>query len=81
MEKRLGFIGIIIEDRENYAKEVNAVISEFVDFIIARTGVPYREKSIAVITLSVDIDTDTLGRFTGKLGEIPSVQVKSALGK
>ena len=79
--KRLGFVGIVIESREANIAEVNKIISQFGDSIVARMGVPYQEKSCSVITLVVDMNTDTLGRFTGKLGNCPQVSVKSALSK
>lgn len=81
MSTRLGFIGIIIEDREHSAEQVNMLISHFAQGIIARTGVPYKEKEVSVITLVVDMDTDQLGILTGKLGAIPGVSVKSGLSK
>ena len=80
MDRRLGFIGIVIDDR-SVADEVNHLISEFGAYIIARTGIPYREKDVSVINLTVDIDTDTLGKLTGRLGNLDHVQVKSALCK
>jgi len=79
--KRLGFVGIVIESREVSIAKVNEIISQFGDSIIARMGVPYQEKSCSIITLVVNMDTDTLGRFTGKLGNCPHVSVKSALSK
>jgi len=81
MEKRLGFVGIIVEHRENNAQEVNTLLSEFGEIIVARQGVPYKDKECNVITLVVDSDTDTLGKLNGKLGNIPGVSVKSALSK
>lgn len=81
METRLGFIGIILEDRASSVDEVNHIISEFSDAVISRMGVPYKEKDVSVITLVVDIDTDRLGRLTGMLGNIPHVSVKSGLVK
>jgi putative iron-only hydrogenase system regulator len=80
-EKRLGFVGIIIENRKKSAGTVNAILSEFGDCIIARTGIPYEKKHCFVITLVVNVTTDELGTFTGKLGMISGVTVKSALGK
>ncbi len=79
--KRVGFIGIIVDDRENSALRVNKLISEFSHLIIARTGVPYKEKDVSVITLVVDMTTDQLGELTGKLGVIQGVTVKSGLSK
>lgn len=81
MNKRMGFIGIIIEDRDNDVGKVNEIISHYADDIIARVGIPYKEKDCSIITLIVDIDTDKLGELTGKLGAIPSVSVKSGLSK
>lgn len=81
MNKRLGFIGIIINNRDVAVESVNKLISQYGEFILSRTGTPYREKNVAVISLVVDITSDTLGSFTGKLGLIESVTVKSALSK
>ena len=81
MEKRLGFIGIIVEDRQKYAADVNRILSEHGDIIIARTGIPYKKKNCSVITLVIDASTDEVGRLTGKLGQLVGVSVKSALSK
>ena len=81
MEKRLGFVGLIIEDREKHAAPVNALLSEFGELILARTGVPCPERNCSAITLVVDATTDQLGSLTGKLGRIPGVSVKSMLSK
>ncbi len=81
MDKRLGFIGIILENRNSSVDAVNHIISEFSDSIISRMGVPYKEKDVSVITLVVDMNTDTLGRLTGLLGNQPDVSVKSGLVK
>ncbi|WP_020612227.1 TM1266 family iron-only hydrogenase system putative regulator [Sediminispirochaeta bajacaliforniensis] len=81
MEKRLGFIGIIIENRNETAGKVQELLTDFGDQIVCRTGVPYREKGLSVITLIVDTTTDALGSLTGKLGAIEGVSVKSSLAK
>lgn len=81
MRKRLGFVGIIIENREKNAPLVNEILAEFAELIAGRMGVPYKEKHCSIITLIVDTDTDELGRFTGRLGQIEGVSVKSALSK
>ncbi len=81
MEKRLGFTGIIIEDRESNAAAVNELLGDFGDIIVARMGVPYKERRCSAITLIVDTTTDELGVLTGKLGSLPGVSVKSMLSK
>ena len=81
MDKRLGFVGVIVENREGAAPRVNELLSEYGEIIVARTGVPYRRRDCAVITLIVDAGSDDLGALTGKLGAIPGVSVKSMLSK
>ena len=80
MERRTGFVGIILENRES-VDEVNHVLSEHAELIIARVGLPRREKGLSVITLVVEATTDELGALTGRLGRIDGVSVKSALSK
>lgn len=79
--KRLGFVGIIIEDREKTSAIVNDVLSNFSELILARTGLPNVKENYSVITLVIDSTTDELGVLTGKLGSIPGVSVKSGLAK
>ena len=81
MDKRLGFVGIVLEDRKKTASVVNAVLSEFGDVIISRTGLPYKKRDLGIITLIVEATTDEVGALTGKLGNIKGVVVKSALSK
>jgi len=81
METRLGFVGLIIEDRGKNAAPVNSVLSEFGELILARTGVPCPRRNCSAITLVVDATTDQLGSLTGRLGRIPGVSVKSMLSK
>ncbi|RIH65082.1 CopG family transcriptional regulator [Mariniphaga sediminis] len=80
-EKRLGFVGIIIDDREKCSGVVNNVLSEHADLILARTGLPNAKGNTSVITLVIDATTDELGVLTGKLGRIAGISVKSGLAK
>jgi putative iron-only hydrogenase system regulator len=79
--KRLGFVGIILEDREKNAPHVNAILTEHADLILARTGIPHVKGETSIITLVVDATTDELGTLTGKLGSIEGITVKSGLSR
>jgi putative iron-only hydrogenase system regulator len=79
MQNRIAVIGIIVTQRENAAKQVNTVLSEHANIIVGRMGIPYHERGLSVISLIVDGTTDEIGALTGKLGNIPSVKVKSAI--
>ena len=80
MDKRIGVVGIVIENFEN-ANKVNEVLHDFANIIVGRMGIPYRDRGISVISLIVDGTTDELSAMTGKLGKIEGVNVKSALTK
>lgn len=79
--KRLGFVGVIIDKSDDNVSIVNEVLSEYSLIIVGRMGIPYRERGCAVITLVVDATNDEIGSLTGKLGNIAGVSVKSALAK
>ena len=79
-EERIGFIGIVIEDLSQAAK-VNEIISQYQEMVTGRIGVPDHERGMAVIGLLVRGDNIRVGAFTGRLGNIPGVQVKSAMTK
>lgn len=79
MHKRMGMIGIFVRERSEAAQQVNQRLSEFGDIIVARVGVPYRERGLSVISVIVDGTTDEIGALSGKLGSIPNVTVRSMM--
>lgn len=81
MEKRLGFVGVIIHDRKKAAPMVNNILTEFSELIIGRMGIPHVMKALSVIVIIVNATTDELGALTGKLGKLAGVSVKSGLSK
>ncbi len=80
MEKRIGVIGIVIEDNK-IANKINQFLHEHADIIIGRMGLPYKARDISVISLIVDGSTDQIGSLTGKLGNLPGINVNSTLSK
>ena len=79
-EDRIGFLGIVIEDLAQ-ASKVNQVISQYQEIVTGRIGVPDHERGMAVIGLLLRGSDLKVGAFTAKLGNIPGVQVKSAMTK
>lgn len=77
-EERLGFVGIVIDDRAS-VKAVNEILSCFASMIRGRLGVPDLQSGEAVIGLIVRGDNNRIGAMTGRLGNLPGVRVKSAL--
>ena len=80
MDKRIGAVAIIIEEKES-VQRANSIMSEHSDIIVGRMGIPYKEKNVSVISIIVDGTTDEIGALAGKLGKLSGVMVKSALTK
>jgi len=78
MEKRLGVIAILLTKTEPI-RTLNTLLSDFADMILARQGLPLRQKGVHVISLVVEGSTDRIGALTGKLGQLDGCKVKSVL--
>ncbi|MGI6491877.1 MAG: TM1266 family iron-only hydrogenase system putative regulator [Pelotomaculum sp.] len=79
MDRRIGVIGIIVENREDASRRINTILSEYGEIVVGRMGVPYRERNLSIISLIVDGSTDEIGAMTGKLGALQGVKVKTVL--
>ena len=79
LQKRIGVIGIVVENREQAASEINEVLSDWGDIIIGRMGIPSRDLDLSIISLVVEGNSDDIGGMTGQLGNLPGVTLKSAL--
>jgi len=79
MEKRIGVIGIFIQERTSVVQEINTLLSQYGKSILGRIGLPFREKNINVIGIIVEATTDEVGALTGKIGMLHGVKVKSFL--
>ncbi len=80
-ERSLAVLTLIIRDRKAAAGEVNDELAHTGDIVVARMGMPYRERNLHIITLIVDATNDQIGALTGRLGQIAGVSVKAALAK
>ena len=79
MDKRMGVVSVIVGNRKQDAGMVNDIISRHGELILARMGVPCRDRGVSVIALIIEATTNEVGSLTGQLGSLPSVRVKSSL--
>ena len=77
METRVAVIGIIVEKQESVS-ELNAVLTEYRDYIIGRMGIPYAKKNINCITVIVDAEQNDINTLCGKIGKLDGVSSKAA---
>ena len=80
MESRIALIGIIVESPDS-VQQVNAILHEFSDYIVGRMGLPYRQKSVNIISVVVDAETNVISSLSGRLGMLPGISVKTVYSK
>ena len=80
MSDRIAVISIIVEDREQSTK-INSILSEFGDFVIGRMGIPYKQKSVFIISVAVDAPAEVINTITGKIGQLSGVSAKTLMSK
>lgn len=79
-EKRIAVVAIVIDDLSS-VPDVNDILHDYSDMIIGRMGLPYRERGVSVISVTVDASPDRISNLTGHLGQIKGVSVKAAISK
>ena len=77
METRVALIGIIVENSESTA-QLNALLHEYGHYIIGRMGIPYRERSINIVSIAIDAPQDVISALAGKIGNLDGISVKTA---
>ena len=77
MDTRVAVISIIVEDDSSTA-DINALLSDFSDYVIGRMGVPYKERRVRLISVAVDAPQDKIAALSGRIGSLEGVSVKTA---
>lgn len=80
MEERVALIGIVVEKYES-AERLNQILHEYGEYIIGRMGIPYKEKSMNIISVAVDAPMDVISTLSGKLGMLDGVSSKTIYAK
>ncbi|MBW6513933.1 MAG: iron-only hydrogenase system regulator [Candidatus Syntrophosphaera sp.] len=77
MDKNRHIVTLVVDDRDQAFNPVSDLLHQYAPNILLRVGYPMRDKNVSVIFLVMELDLDQLGAFSGKLGQIPSVKVKT----
>ena len=77
METRVAVMSIIVEDPDSVEK-LNGILHQHGEYIIGRMGIPYRKRSISIISIALDAPQDTISALAGKIGGLKGVSVKTA---
>ena len=77
MQTRVAVMSIIVENNDS-VERLNHLLHEYNYYIIGRMGIPYRTRSISIVSVALDAPQDTISALAGKLGSLPGVSVKTA---
>jgi hypothetical protein len=76
---RLGMVGILCPDEGEAAGCVLGLLGEFSGIIRHVADIPSPRGGMNLTCVTVEVSTDDLGSFTGRLGLVKGVKVKSLL--
>lgn len=80
METRVAVIALLLESRES-VEQMNALLSQYGDYIIGRMGIPYRAKGVHIISVALDAPQEVISALSGQLGALKGITVKTAYTK
>ena len=77
MQTRVAVMGIIVENTDS-VEQLNHLLHEYGHYIIGRMGIPYRARSITIVSIAIDAPQDVISALSGKIGSLDGISVKTA---
>ncbi len=77
MEDKMHVVTIVINNVEEAYHPITELLHGYSSKIKLRVGYPMKDKNVSVIFLIMEMNLDDMGAFSGKLGQMKSVNVKS----
>lgn len=77
---RIALIGIVMENSDS-VEQLNSLLSQYGNYIIGRMGIPYREKSLSIISIAMDAPNNVISALSGKIGMLPGISSKTIYAK
>lgn len=79
--KKIAVIGAVLDNPKRCQAKFNEIVSVYKHIIKGRMGIPFDEEGISVISIIVYGTLNEINSLTGKLGNIPCVNVKTSFSK
>lgn len=80
MDTRVALIGIVVENTES-VEQLNNILHQYSNYIIGRMGIPYRERSVSIISVAIDAPANVISALSGKLGMLDGISTKTIYSK
>ena len=79
-ERRVAILGVIVENPAS-VDALNAILHECKEWIIGRMGIPYKERSISIISIVMDAPAEIISSLSGMIGMLDGVTCKATYSK
>lgn len=76
-ELKLAELAIVVPHREESASSINDLLSQYGEYIIARMGVPHRQKQLSLISIVMEAPAEKIEELCSKLEQVKNIQVKT----
>ena len=77
METRVAVLAIIVRGGSS-VQPLNELLHQYGQYIIGRMGIPYRARSINIVSIAIDAPQDVISALSGKIGSLDGISVKTA---
>ena len=81
MDKKIAVIGAVLDNPEICQAKFNETVAQFKGIVKGRMGIPFDSEEVSVISIIILGTLDEINNLTGKLGNIPGLNVKTAFTK
>lgn len=75
MNTKVAIISILLKNR-NSVQELNALLHEYADYIIGRMGIPYKAKSINIMSIAIDAPETKINELSNKISTLKDITTK-----
>ena len=75
MSGQIANVGILVKDFSK-VPEINAILHAYADDILNRSGMPYREKNVRLISVMLESSPQIVNELSAKLSAINGVNSK-----
>ena len=76
MDTRVAVMAVIAQSCDS-AEQINSILHEYSEYIIGRMGVPYRDRSMNIISVALDAPQDKINSLAGRIGRLDGVTAKT----
>ena len=80
VQNRLAVVAVMVEETQAVSK-VNALLSEYGNFIVGRMGLPNVANGVNVISIVMSAPLEKINALTGKLGSVNGVNAKTLFSR